>query len=299
MVSLPHQWVKENKIEKGDEVEIEAKGTALEISAGKKEIKKEKKECSIEIDYNYEKVLRMQLNNLYRLGYDRIHISYKNKKIMAQVREIVPQYLLGFEIVQEGENHCIIESLTEPTPERAEALLRKMFFIVMESFDILLQGMKERKFERQDEFHELMVRVDRFCNFYSRTLFKEKHLNSFLWSIAQQLLKTEHGLYYCYKAIRESSCTNFSKEVMEYIEKSCSIVRAVEACYYKRVGYDVGMEMERIVKLRDDLLYNQLHKLQKTKEGILVAPHLFDILKQIPIGRTFGLESREKEAPIY
>mgnify|MGYP001588987086 FL=1 len=74
-----------------------------------------------------------------------------------------------------------------------------------------------------------MVRVDRFCNFYSRTLFKEKHLNPFLWSIVQQLLKTEHGIYYCYKTVQQAQCRNFSKEVLEYLEKSCSIVRTVEA----------------------------------------------------------------------
>ncbi len=289
MVSLPHTWVKEHGIEKGDEVEIGTNGAILEISKTKDK-KKEKKECSIECNSTYEKVIRMQLNNLYRIGYDRIYVSFKDKKTITQLRHIVSQYLLGFEIVHEEENQCVIESLTEPEPERAETLMRKVFFILIESFHILLEDMKKKEFERLDEFKELMIRTDRFCNFYSRTLSKEKHLNPFLWSMVQQLLKTEHSLYYCYKVISESSFRRFNKDIITYIENSFLIARALEGLYYKQSEHDI----ERIVKLRDELLYRQLPLIQNTKEGIFVAPFLFDIVKQMPVGRTFGLLSIRK-----
>lgn len=277
MVSLPHQWVKDQGIKKGDEVEVEISNNELSIYSQKK-CSNEKKERSITITTPYRKIVRVYLNNLYRMGYDRIIVFFDDKRTLESIRHVVTNYLLGFEIVQEEENKCIIESLTEPTSEKSEVLLRKIFFILQESLDILTNDMKGGNFEKLSVLEELMMRCDRFCNFYSRTLMKEKELNPFEWTMVQKLLMTQHGIYYCYKAVALSGYKKFHSDIIKYLEDVKKRLQALVTLYYKK---DLK-EFEKSLKLNDELLYMRLSELQKTKEGIMVAPHLFGIVKIMP-----------------
>ncbi|MBI5003124.1 phosphate uptake regulator PhoU [Candidatus Woesearchaeota archaeon] len=277
MVSLPHQWVKEQGIEKGDEVEIEAKGSIVEISTDKKK-KKEKKEYKFCMHTENEKVIRIYLNTLYRVGYDRIVIEYKSEKTLNIIRYLVTNYLLGFEIVHEEENKCILESLTEPTEEKADVLLRKVFFIMYEVLAIITEDIKKGSFERLSTVQELMMRFDRFCNFFSRTLFKEKQLDPFRWQMVQKLLMAQHTIYYCYKAIVKSKHRRFSSGIIAYLEDTKRLVQGLETFYYKKDFTDI----EKIVRLKEDLLYHRISEVQKTKEGIFISPYLFGIVKTIP-----------------
>lgn len=281
MVSLPHQWVKEHNLKKGDEVEVEVSAEVLEIRSANSIIPQEKKECSLSFEYTYPKMVRAFLKSLYRTGYDRIVLCNVEPKTREEIRFIVGNYLLGFEVVEETEEKVVIESLTEPTEDKSSVLLRKVFFILKEALGILIEDMKQEKLTRKEIMYDLMLQSDRFCNFFSRTLYKQRQLNPFAWAMVQQLLLTEHSIYYCYHVLEKSSYRRFSKEVFSYLADIRKILLSLEIFYYQSDFSDV----EKITELKDELLYRKISVLQKTKEGIFVSPYLFDIVKTLHSAR--------------
>jgi len=92
MVSLPHKWVKKYNIEKGDEVEVEIDGGIITIRQPGKS--KQSKEWRMTLNTTYPKIIRIQLNTIYRSGYDRIIINYQNTETIKIIRKLVSDYLL-------------------------------------------------------------------------------------------------------------------------------------------------------------------------------------------------------------
>ena len=273
MVSLPHKWVKEYNIEKGDEVDVEIEGPTVRLSKVSTK-RSEKKSCTVQIDHNYQTTLRSLLNGLYRQGYDTIHFTFSKQGTEKLIRAFVRDYLLGFEIISQGQGKCIIESWTEPDTQKAAALLRKVFFITQESYDIVLEDMSEGSKDRLETIEEFTVNGDRLLNFYSRTLFKSKELDPFIWEKISKLKHTQHGLLHLYRAY-STSPQSVSKDVLEYLTACKTLFFLVQEIYFKKKKEN----LEKIPMLRNKLLFVELQKIQKSKSGIFFAPYLFNLVQ--------------------
>jgi len=153
------------------------------------------------------------------------------------------------------------------------------FFIIHESLDILSNDVKRECFDNYEQMYELMIRCGRFCNFFSRTLFKEKELDPFVWTMVQKLLMFQHLTHHCYKAVINSKYKKFSNETYSYLCDVKKLFRNFETIYYKK---DFSAA-EDIAKQKDDLLYTQIPKLQKKEADLFIAPHLYAMVRIMPI----------------
>lgn len=274
MISLPTDWVRQHKLSKGDEIDLQPSGDALLIKPDYQNIKREVK---ITLEGNEESMIRTIITNTYRRGYDLIEISYSNKKQFDILSNVIKTRLVGFEIIKNNGNVCVIENVTEPTYEQFDNIFNKECMSILELFNLTenyLNGNKisENLYEEEEE------RIQKYDNFCRRAL--EKHPLStnereYLVSFLSHIIHGQRELYHLHKSkIKISKNTN----LINMLRKSKLIFElAIKAYKEKAIGLIKGMhETEREVIY--DLGYKTL-KNGKQSESV-VAYHIMSSARQ-------------------
>ena len=84
MISLPSKWIRENKLEKGDEIEVSEQEGNLIIGRAAKS----KGEITLSLDGDNRKDIFNILSHAYRNGYDKILVKNTDKEAVKQIKTI-------------------------------------------------------------------------------------------------------------------------------------------------------------------------------------------------------------------
>lgn len=141
IVSLPINWTRKYGIKRGDEVEVEENSGSLLINA-EGSFQKDRKVIDVS---KVSPLIRRILVKTYQNGYDDVEVRYDNPELVKKVQSIVGE-LIGFEIVGQGKNHCLLKGISRPAEENFDALFRRIFLIIK---DILEDG--EHALENKDK----------------------------------------------------------------------------------------------------------------------------------------------------
>ena len=174
MVSLPAKWIHEHNLVKGAEITIEPYEHNLIISAEKVEVKSE---TTITLKSSAESSIRTLITNAYRTGYDRIIVHFENNKQLAALTDVIKTRLIGFDILKKEKDMCIVENITEPSPELFDTLIKKIFYNIDELFNLTkIRFESKGDFELQD-IEEIQERIQKYDNFCRRVISKRKFKN--------------------------------------------------------------------------------------------------------------------------
>lgn len=167
--SLPASWVKEQKIENCDEIEIEQINDKLIIS----KCKKKETPCIVLGELN-KTFIKAAIINLYCKGYDKIRIEFTDPKIENYIRETINNHFIGFEIVMRKEKVCFLENITEPSPDKFEVIFKKILF----NLSLLIQRTKKRLKNQkiQTSYSDINRRLQQYENLCKRIIAKRNHL---------------------------------------------------------------------------------------------------------------------------
>lgn len=139
LVSLPKEWVVQNGLEKGSQVEIETSRGGLSVAAtGRKT-----RELSIAYPLPPNENITADLTGAYLLGYDAIQVT--GPAIPAEDRELIrdsTRRLAGMEIVEEDRSHVTLQFLLDPTTLDPRRILLRMNSIALGMFGEVLKGME-------------------------------------------------------------------------------------------------------------------------------------------------------------
>ncbi len=129
-VSLPTQWIKQNNVSKGDEIEISEEDNNLILTA----VNNAHKNKSIELSFdNLNKAARNNiLLGLYINGYDEIKINFSEADYSKSIFAYLTSNHLGFEILKQEANYLIVKNITTPNLSEMNNLFRRMFRILIE-----------------------------------------------------------------------------------------------------------------------------------------------------------------------
>lgn len=205
MISLPSKWVKNNNLDKGDEVDIEEKDNSILISTTKIV---SKKEIILEINESNKKDIKNLLTHIYRFGYNKIIVKgYKGT--IKEIKTIVDELLMGFELTEVSSNHLVIENISEPEKEKYPVLLKKSFQIIEETQEIAIKDFEENSFKHLEDINDLKKQQDRFLLFCRRILVKNMGDKNTLtqWEIMNFLMHIEHRYYYLYEFAANNKIT--------------------------------------------------------------------------------------------
>lgn len=295
LISLPRKWSVKYGVKKGDELEIEENGSKLII-----QIDKGVELTSKEIDVTGldRTTILYYLQSLYRMGHDELHVKFQNptttyfrKDEEISVIKVINQEvkrLIGFEVIQQKENYCLIKDISTSSIKEFDNILRRVFLLINDANSDLLKGARENNktlIENIEEKHDL---VTKFISYCSRLLNKygyhDVQKTTTLYHIigdldkvidviknaGRDILRFKHGL---------------SAKSIQLIELVDSNLKLYSEFFYK---FDPKKAVE-IYKNRNDmlnLLFQQKNKIP-VEELIMLAKmeHIFELVTDMQVAR--------------
>jgi phosphate uptake regulator len=214
MVSLPSKWIKANGLDKGSEIDLEENGNKVIISSDTNV--KDKKNINIKINSENSDNLKNVLTHLYRKGFDKIILEGINTDSLKEIRQITKNLLLGFEVTESSGNKCTIENISEPTQEKYESIVNRLFFTINETADICLTDFEIGKLDNLNEMKEIKDQHDKFVLFCRRSIINEGVNEKALleWELLTFLTHIQHSYFYLYKYSHENKIKADNKIIL-------------------------------------------------------------------------------------
>ncbi len=253
-VTLPIKWVKEHGVDEGLEVDVHEEKEGIIIQT---EGIARKKETELKITPSNEPFIRHNLNNLYRLGYDKIRIFYETKKQLGIVEKSTNMFLLGFEVTEIGDGYAIIENVAEPSGAKQEVLLRRMFLLVKQSMEKLSNDFTSKKIKGLQEIMQITEKVGQYDNFCRRNVTKRKfseEKTNFYWGLYTYLRLIQQSMVHLYEAL-ENKAVASGPSRMKFIKALQGGFDSIYNAFYKK-------DLETINRSKKEMA-NALKEIQK------------------------------------
>ena len=169
MVSLPSEWCKKFQIKKGDDLNIGIEDDKLLIS--KKEIYINRGIYELKISTEDPEVFKMLvlaplLLAPYMKGYSTIKVSFESDAVLNYIRKAVTQFLLGFEIIEQGKKHCIIKNIARGIEEEFSIIFHRVFRQTVNMGKTISEAIKKKDFtllERIEAEESFTDKLNYFC----------------------------------------------------------------------------------------------------------------------------------------
>ncbi len=277
-IYLPKKWVEENKLDKGDELSINISGKDLVLSAKPSHIKIENE---ITLPSSHETTINTLITISYRTGYDRIKINFINEKQYDLIKEIIKSKLIGFEITKKEKDYCIAESITEPSSDNFDNILKKMFMNIEDLF-IITKNRLLNNSSKTDNYKEVEELIKKYYYFCIRVIMKQKLIkknSEFFTSFLLKISNAEREIYYLDKYLDYSKKRRYSNELMELFETSFKMFKLLTEAFNEK-------DLEKITKIQElekEAIYKKSYKiLEKNHEGI-EAHHITSCIRNLHI----------------
>jgi len=192
IISLPSNWIKKNEVNKGDELEVKEEGKTLIVS--KDEILQDKS-ITKDVSSFDPALVNTFLVRAYQKGYDKINLIHNDLEVLKKIQTKTLE-LIGYEIIEQNNKYCLIQSISSHIELDFENSLRKAFLITKQMLEIAVKAYKEKDNSTLEGLQIMDLEVNRFCNFCLRQINKEQYLGS-------EETQQSHTLYYLIEILEE------------------------------------------------------------------------------------------------
>ncbi len=266
-VTLPIKWVKEHGINESLEIDVQEEKEGIIIQS---EGITKKKETELKINSDSEPFIRINLNDLYRLGYDKIKVIFQTGKQKNLIIDAAENFLLGFEAVEEGKDYVILENVAEPSAEKQDVLLRRMFLLIKESMEQVGKDFADGKFKSLDRIKQISQKVSQYDNFCRRNVSKKRFTEeraNFYWGLYVYLLLIQHNIKHMYDEISKMKSLKMGTRIKLFNR----IVNEFDNIYNGFYKKDLEMlnKSQRELKKLDREIKNEISK-SKGNENVVL-----------------------------
>ncbi len=184
IVSIPSDWAKKNGVVKGSEVDVIEDGKRLIVGAGDF-VENRPMEVDIDATGLDKTSLMFTIRSLYRLGYDTINLKFGNDTLthyrtgerlsVISVVHIEINRLIGFEVIQEKGNSCVIKDLEAASMRDFDQVERRIFLLLMDASTQLAESAKMRNMALLGTMEEKHDTITKFISYCLRLLNKKGH----------------------------------------------------------------------------------------------------------------------------
>ena len=289
MVSLPSKWCKANQVRQGDEMELEVTDTAITILPKEKQLAL--KSTAINVSGLSPSMVKRILAVYHKVGHDEVEVRFENAEQFHLVRERIKDMLIGYEIIEQSKNKCLIKYISGEGKTECGPVLRRLFLVVLSFADESYKAIAEQRTSDIEELFSLEDTINRLTNLLERTVHKEIRKDSkaifqylIIWSMEK--IGNEYRDI-CATFINKNKQGKINKAILDIYTSTNALLRSYYQCYYHfslPQFHDLEKEHTAIVE-----------KLQSvsatTKEEIALVIHLGRIVGRIQglFGSTLGL----------
>ena len=185
-VSLPSKWVHRFALKTGDEVHIEEKDNALLLSSLSPHAIDKK---TIDLA-NLDPLTNRCILDAYHAGHDEIRLVTPAHQDIAQFKNVLNE-LIGFELVEEGKNYCVLRDISGSSDKEFDNLYRRIFLLIKNMAEESAVLLKDGKFDGLLEQIAKDKEVNKFTNVCLRHLnkrgYKEFTKTQMIFSVLQRL----------------------------------------------------------------------------------------------------------------
>ncbi|MBI2572323.1 phosphate uptake regulator PhoU [Candidatus Woesearchaeota archaeon] len=291
VMSLPSAWVRENNVKAGDEVNVESFEKGLTVSLS--QIHKSEKALEMDVSSYSKRSLMHLLNNAYRTGYVRFTLHHPTKAQRQFINDFTSTNLLGFEVVEENQTKMIIENIAEPSTDKTDIILRKVFLITKQMAELVYQDISSNSFTNLETITKFKETIDSFTNFTRRTIlgvsYGGKEQSYFLFTFIAKFSVLAHTYYYFYKDVCDKKRNhkpfiNEPKIFMDVITRTNLGVTLLYDVFYKK---DLS-KLNELDNLRWDV-YSQIQTFLVKNKGFdnQFLPYFFELARHIQVASTY------------
>lgn len=133
-----------------------------------------------EIDTDrYDIMLPRCIYALYKQGADEIKLNFSNKSILKTIQDSLGKETVGYEIIDQRENYCVIKNVSGNL-EDFDSILRRTFLILINMANESLEYIKKQDFHHLKNVAFLEESNNRFTT-TCRRLLNKKGSNEYLY----------------------------------------------------------------------------------------------------------------------
>lgn len=272
-LSLPREWVFQNNIQKGMELEVEEVNDKLVINSGNIR----KKEITIEVNNISTFLLGKWINDSYIQNVDKLTINLSKKYIFNhEINKEVPvadyvtnliRAYIGFEIISQNEKKILIQNLIKENDTKNFTIIQKRTHLLfVELVNQICENINKKPVKFESGIKTQILNVRKFIYYCTRLIINSNIdvVSKIKWYVLYDHL--DNSLYNIEKII------NYSKEISEI---SRSVKSAINDIFFLFAGYlkleDVDNEsINKLVMERYKLLSKISHIKTNSSEEIIL-----------------------------
>jgi phosphate uptake regulator len=167
-VTLPAKWAEDNSIKAGDELDVTEQDHSILVtkSGG---LRYQKKVINLEVNA----LMKRELAALYKRGYDEIEMTSQDPAVFEKVQEMLHETILGFEIVKQTRNMCLIKAVAEVQTSEFAGILQRTLLILKSQSEGITAAMKNEDAASIASLQYMEKTNNRYCDFLRRVLNKQ------------------------------------------------------------------------------------------------------------------------------
>jgi phosphate uptake regulator len=257
MISLPSAYVKENRLSKGQELEVVQKSDELIISP---RIIEESKEISV--TYNSEETLSRRVFFMpYIRGCDKITVTYKDSSVIDFIEKNMFQ-LTGFEIIEQTNSSIILQRIAKEDAGNFDNVFERMYNIVITMATDFENALRTGNFEnirKVVKFESLVNRLDFYCRrILHKGLYHNKEMMLSMYYIVRSLEDISDIIGRCINSIPEKEYKK-DKLVADIMKAAIDLLQM-----NRKILHTADIDPVKVVKKKEDDL---LELIRKTKDS--------------------------------
>jgi len=280
LLSLPRKWAIKHNIKKGDELDIEEHGNSLVIKSDSRP-QVEKVELKLK---DYGILAPRIIHALYKRGVDEIKVYLQSPKEFSELQNILSNETIGFEIIEQGNNYCIVRNVSGQI-EEFDGVLRRTFLLLSNMANDGAIALKEKN---RDAFQSLLLleksnnRFTSICRRYINKYGSDKYDKiGPLYYIIEDMENVADEYKYLFQQLHEIKPDDLkiTPSNVETYEKITLMIKLFHEIFYKNSPEKIA----EIAKLRKDIVTKCLEELKtcKNTSQFFILHHALTITQKV------------------
>jgi phosphate uptake regulator len=270
LVSLPRKWAQQHGIKKGDELEVQEQGRKIIVNSGKG-IEMERDEVDLS---NLGPIVPRVLHALYKKGMDEIRLRFNDPKLMVPVQKMLHEDLIGYEIIKQEKDYCVIKAIATVFEEEFDSMLRRTFLVLDSMTKGMVDALKTGNSDAIKNIRYLETTNNKSTGFCRRVInkkgYKDFKNTTFVYCTVEELEKVaDQYKYLCDFLLKKGDNTkNIDKKIVNLNQMVSDLFYGTYELFFK-------FDIQHLVKLFDTRKKiieqcNELFEKSGTRDHVLV-----------------------------
>jgi len=168
VISLPSDWIKRNKLKKGDSITVEERDNQVVVST---ENKKSEKAITLDVSKLSDRIFWAYIAAAYEAGYDHITFLTSGPEQSAFVAK-TSKWFPGMIVYEERRNTVQFKDLAENTQGELDKVLNRVFNLIIAMLEDGVEATKKKDWEVLSKMKLRDFTVNSYVSYCQRQLSK-------------------------------------------------------------------------------------------------------------------------------